>query len=295
MRAFSFAFIYFFSCIASAASCCGGGFAIPSLITGEDKAQLTSSLTYSKIDTDVLDTGIWRHRTNNDVSQILKIEAAKIFNDRYQYGISIPIQSRMTSGTQGGEASGLGDIALQTGYEFLPDWDYNPWRPKGVGFISLTLPTGKSALESDNGGLDTRGNGFWALGIGTSLSKTWNEWDATSVMEAHHSFEKNVSSSQVNGLVKPGNGGSLSIGAGYNIKDLRIGSSVAWTFEDAISTDLTAGTAKKFATGTISGSYLFKDNWAGTFSYSDQTLFGDPLNTTLAKSAAIFVQKKWAR
>lgn len=234
MRNLSFAFIYFFSCIASAASCCGGGFAIPSLITGEDKAQLTSSMAYSKIDTDVLDTGIWRHRSNNDVSQILKIEAAKIFNDRYQYGISIPIQSRMTSGPQGGEASALGDIALQTGYEFLPDWDYNPWRPKGVGFISLTLPTGKSALESDNGGLDTRGNGFWALGIGTSLSKTWNEW-------------------------------------------------------------VTAGIAKKFATGTISGSYLFKDNWAGTFSYSDQTLFGDPLNTSLAKSAAIFVQKKWAR
>jgi hypothetical protein len=289
--------IFGYSEFSHSAACCGGGFAIPSLITGDDKAQLTSSFSYSKVDTDVLANGLWQKRNTDDIAQIYKIEAAHIFADRFQVGVSVPVQTRTKEGPQGGQSSGLGDVAGQVGYEYLPDWNYHPWRPKGVGFISVTLPTGKSIYESVDG-LDSRGRGFFAVGLGTTLTKTWTQWDANATLEIHHAFEKPVSNSQMIGNVIPGNGESLSFGAGYNLQNLRLGFAITTYFEDAVDVEGTIpsnGSAQRYSTGTLSSSYLFADNWAGTLSYSDQTILGDPSNATLTKTIQISLQKRWLR
>ncbi|MEQ1722576.1 MAG: serine protease spb1 [Pseudobdellovibrio sp.] len=277
-----------------AAACCGGGFAIPTLITGDDKAQVTTSYSYSKIDTDVFTNGIWQKRSSDDISNIYKIDVARIFLDRFQAGLSVPIQTRtLASGT----STGLGDVTGLIGYEYLPDWTYSPWRPRGIGFLTLTLPTGKSIYESTTG-LDSRGRGFFSIGLGTTLTKTWINWDANTTLEVHKSFDKVVSNSQNVGNIMPGFGNSLSIGAGYSIGDLRLGSSLSWFNEDAINVEGTTsskGSEQKYAALTASANYLFKDNWAGSLSYTDQTVLGDPTNTTLSKSVQISLQKRWAR
>lgn len=280
-----------------AAACCGGGFAAPALITGDDKAMLTTTYSNARIDTDVYSSGIWQKRQGDDISQIYKIEGARIFKDVFQYGFSLPLQTRQRSGNLGGTSTGLGDVALQVGYEYLPDWDYHPIRPKGVGFLSLTLPTGKSVYESDDPlGLDSRGRGFWALGLGTALVKNWARWDINSTFEIHRAFEKSVSSSQVSGKIKPGTGGSMALGAGYNIQDVRLGSSIAWTYEDPIQVENeTAASPQRYATGTLLASYLFQGNWASTLSYADQTWFGSPTNSSLSKTVSLSIQKRWAR
>lgn len=280
-----------------AAACCGGGFAIPSLITGDDKAQLTGSFSYSKIDTDVYSSGIWQKRTAEDTSQIYKIEAAHIFADRFQAGFSIPIQTRQKEGAGGGSSSGLGDVAGQMGYEYLPDWNYNPWRPRGVGFISLTLPTGKSIYESQDG-LDSRGRGFFALGVGTVLTKAWTSWDANASFEVHRSFDKVVSNSEMLGTISPGYGSSLSLGTGYSIKDLRLGGTLTWFYEDAINvqgSNPSTGSAQRYASCTVSANYMLDEHWATMLSYTDQTLIGDPTNASLSKSINISLQKRWSR
>lgn len=291
--------LLFFASGAGAASCCGGGFALPSIITGDDAAQLTATYSYSKIDADVFADGIWQKRSSNDRSQNYKIEGSHIFYDRYQAGLSVPVQTRERGGEQGGSSTGVGDVAGSLGYEYLPDWDYNPWRPHGIGFLSLTLPTGKSIYEFDDAsGLDSNGRGFWALGLGTVLTKSWFAWDANSSFEIHRSFDKAVRNSQVQGTAKPGYGGSFSLGAGYNIKDLRIGGALAWSYEDPIGfagSLSSPGAVSRYTTASLSLSYMLDQEWAGTLSYSDQTLFGSPVNTTLSKSVALLFQKRWAR
>ena len=91
---------------------------------------------------------------------------------------------------------------------------------------------------------------------------------------------------------------SLEVGAGWNKGDLRLGTSLAWNYEDAI--DVTGvidstGAPQRYATGSLVASYMWTQEWALAASYSDQTLFGSPSNTTLSKSVLVSLQRRWAR
>lgn len=284
---------------ALAAPCCGSGFTIPSIITSDDEAQLAVSYSFSRVHADVFTSGDWRRREERDVTEVYKIEGAHIFHDRYQAGVSVPYQKRSREGAQADESAGLGDVSLQLGYEYLPDWDYHPYRPKGIGYLSLILPTGRSIYESDDGsGIDARGRGFWGVGGGTVLTKSWGSWDANFNFEAHYSFPKDVSNETTKGTVRPSYGGSTALGGGYNWESIRLGALINWFYEaptDVTGTTPSDGTLKRYASGSLLLSYLFKSNESIVVSYADQTLFGSPLNTTLSKSLTIFFQKRWQR
>lgn len=303
MRRFQLIFsLIFFATLAPlqalAAACCGGGFAAPSLIAGDDLAQLTSSYSYTDIIINHVDTrGAWHTWDNTQTLKTFKLEGAHIIEDRFQIGFSLPILQRdndmMTS-------TGLGDLTGTFAYEYLPDWNYNPFRPKGIGYIQLLAPTGLSRAESTWGGLDSRGLGFWALGLGTLLTKTWTRFDTYLNLDLHRSFSKTVQKNNITTTINPGFGGSVSIGLGYNFSNFRIGSSVAWTYEDSIETRTSLGStdfgfAEQYATATLSFAALVSPDWSGTISISDQTLFGEPLNTSLGRSASVQIQRRWAR
>lgn len=281
-----------------AAACCGGGFAAPSIIAGDEKAQLTTTVSNAEVVIDNVDSqGFWKKSDVHQNVQSIKIEAAHIFSDRYQAGLSIPVIQR-TRDSQ--TYSGLGDLNTSVGYEYLPDWDYNPYRPKGIGFLQLTIPTGKSKADSEVGGLDSRGNGFWALGAGTLLTKTWTRLDAFFSFEIHRSFSKSVSNSQFDGKLNPAYGSNFGFGLGWNFSDFRFGSSLIWSYEDPIQTQSNFGTnytgaIERFATAAISASYLVNPEWSGTINYTDQTLVGSPINTSLSKGITLQIQRRWGR
>jgi hypothetical protein len=287
------------SSAAFAAACCGGGFSVPSLITGDDAGVVTTSLSYSKIATDVSADGLWTKDSQDEITKTLKIDAAHIFADRYQVGASLPVVLRTRGDSD--TTSGLGDSTAMLGYEYLPDWDYHPLRPKGIGFLQLTLPTGKSIYESQSyDQLDTFGRGFWAIGLGTSLTKTIHVWDFASLFEFHRSFAKSMASDQAGGPITahPGWGGSLNLSAGWNKGNLRLGGGLSWIYEDSV--DVTGamtseGAPQRYATGSLVASYMWSQEWAGNITYSDQTLFGNPLNTTLSKSVVVSLQRRWDR
>jgi hypothetical protein len=285
-----------FPASAHAAACCGGGFGLPSIIAGDDKAQLGSSYSFSEVSVDNVDSrGIWRKWDEHQRVQTLKIEGAHLLSDRWQAGLTLPIIRRSFSGQT---YSGLGDISSSLAFEYLPDWDYNPIRPKGIGFIQITAPTGKSKSESEIGGLDSRGNGFWAIGIGTILSKSIRSFDVFLTAEGHRSFKKEFSNSQVRGTLNPGLGGSLGLGGGFNLKSWRLGTSISWAYEDPVKVRGTLNfdpSLERYATGVMALSYMPSDEWASTLTYSDQTLFGSPVNTSLARTVALQIQRRWGR
>lgn len=278
------------------AACCGGGFAAPSIISGDEKAQITTSYSLTEVTINNVDSrGIWRKWDEKQQVMVMQLEGAHLISDRWQMGMALPVIQRSHFNEQ---HSGLGDVSVSLGYEYLTNWDYNPLKPKGIGFIQVTLPTGRSKAESEIGGLDSRGNGFWSLGVGTLLSKTIGAFDVFGIANVRHSFSKSISGRYVQGTLQPGWGGSVGVGAGYNIKAFRVGTSLTWFYEDPIDIEgptTYLGSVERYATAMFSISYLSSTQWATTVSYLDQTLFGAPINTSLGRTISVLVQKKWNR
>lgn len=278
------------------AACCGGGFAAPALIVGDDKAQFTTSYGYSHVVTDVGADALWRKRTTAEASETFKAEAAHIFYDRWQAGLSIPVVRRSRAAES---FSGLGDLSGTIGYEYLPDWDYSPLRPKGLAFLQLVLPTGRSINEASSvHQLDARGRGFWSLGIGTILTKVRGRWDLYSSLDVHRSFATSYNNATSQGTLHPGYGGGLGFGAGFNLAALRLGGGLLWSYEDpvdATGTLTSRGSPQRYANASLSASYLLQNEWATTLTYFDQTTFGRPLNTSLGRGVIFYLQKRWLR
>lgn len=262
--------------------------AAPALISGDDKAQL--SLAYSRlaITDDVFPGGEWKSRTDLETLETWQIEAAHIFRDRYQIGLSLPVVRR----ARWGEASsGIGDVTANLGYEYLPDWDYNPYRPRGLGFLQLVAPAGRAIFEStDSLQLDTRGRGFWALGVGTLLTKFWGRWDVLTLLSFRRSFAR--------AGLEPGWGGSLALGGGYSYRSLRAGANLSWAYEDPINRkapQVSRGSAQRLTTATMSLSYMPNEQWSASLTLQDQTLFGSPVNTNLGRGLSLQLQRRWSR
>nr|WP_295906239.1 serine protease spb1 [uncultured Bdellovibrio sp.] len=292
-------FLTFLSSASWAASCCGGGFSIPALILGDDKAQITSSYSYSSVSDDVLSSGRWLKRGDNNLSQTLKLEGAVLISESMQAGFSLPVMTKSADGSA--DSSGLGDAALYFGHETFPEKGYSKWKPKGVTFLQLTLPTGTSIYDATaTTANESRGRGFYSLGAGLALLKSWKVWDANWSSEVHRSFSKNTSSASYGGNIEvtPGWGTSHTLGVGWNHGDYRVGSSLSFLYEEAIQirgTTNSDGAAQKNFTLGISGSYMLNLESAVTVSYADQSLIGNPVNSSLSKTINLSYQQRWPR
>ncbi len=275
------------------AACCGGGLVNTFLITGDDKAQINSSYTFNKINVDIDQNGYWREREFSENIESFKLEGAHIFLDRFQGGVSIPIIKRSRLGQS---SAGIGDITATLGYEYLPDWNYNPLRPKGIGYINLIMPTGVSLGEAtENFLLDARGRGFWTLGVGTFLTKTFGSFDFFSDLGIHRSFNQSYEKEVT---LIPGWGENISFGGGINFSKLRLGASIAWVFEDPIlvrGKTNSEGSLQRYTSLDFPVTYFFSNEWLVVAKYSDKGLIGSPLNTSLDKSFTFQIQRKWPR
>ncbi|WP_347359009.1 serine protease spb1 [Bdellovibrio sp.] len=299
IKALSLFIVVSWGAIAQAASCCGGSFSFPALILGDDKAQVTSTYSYSEITDDVLSSGQWMKRDDGNQSQTLKVEGALLLADSWQAGISVPVISKKDQSHSA--TSGVGDLSLYLGHETFPELQYSRWKPRGVTFLQVTLPTAPSIYDEDaTNSNKIRGRGFTSLGAGLALVKTWRVWDANFSSEIHKSFERSAEGAAYNGkaTVTPGWGTTQTLGVGWNKGDLRLGSNVSFLYEDAIQirgdTHSTGQNQKHFTWG-FSGSYMLSQESALTVGYSDQSLLGNPVNSTLSNTFSLSYQQRWQR
>jgi hypothetical protein len=281
---------------ARAAACCGGGFSGATLITGDERANLRAALSATEIVVSHVDTrGIWRSWDDHQRLQSLQVSGARLVADRWQWGFNSQLMERTHLRER---YVGLADTSVSVGYEAIPDWDYNLYRPRVFVYSQFTLPTGKSRFESNQGGLDSRGNGLWAMSIGGVALKGWGRWDGVAQIAIHRSLPRDLNDGPIQGKLEPGWGGSASFGGGYNQGDLRWGGLISFTYEDPIDirgTQNIDGVLERYATGTLALTYQANSNWIGTISYADQTWFGSPLNTSLGRSLMLVAERRWDR
>ena len=296
-------FLLFDAGSAFGAPCCGGSSAIPTLITGDDRAQVQASISHGSIIGDAPNQGIpvFRSSTDSENLDVFNLAGAYRITDRTQAGLGVPIvsRSRQTS-TAETSASGLGDVIVDFAYEALPDFTYSEWRPKGLVFLQATLPTGPSTYDSTLPfQIDARGRGFFTLGAGCAFLKTLSNWDFIFNLEVHRSFKRSITSQDGSGLTLiPSFGGTAMLGAGYSPGggSFRIGATLAPIYEGAM--EVTGGIQStsdpQLSWGTsIQAGYLIAEEWSAALNYTDQTLLGPAQNVSLSRSFALSIQRRW--
>jgi hypothetical protein len=281
-----------------AAACCGGSSAAPALITGDDRAQVSVTVSQGRVIGDAPPDGLPVFRANGDdeFTRLVRLEAATLITDRWQAGLGVPVVQKSTekSGSSGRSAAGLGDLALSVGYEALPEWDYSPWRPRGYVFTQLTLPTGGSVY--DGAGWDARGRGFATWGIGALLLKGWGDWDATLIGEVHRSFARDIDDGAAS--IHPGWGGSGSLGGGYSLRafPLRLGVSLGPIYEGPIAVSVGRDSSSQLAwSASAQLAWLVTTDLSLSAVYTDQTLVGPASNSQLSRTLGLLLQKRWQR
>lgn len=289
-------FILLSNTSALAASCCGGSFAAPALILGDEKLQLTSSYSYGSVTDEALASGKWLRRDDSNRTQTLKLDAATLISDTWQIGGSIPIISKTAD--QKTAHTGIGDLTFNLAHETFPERTYHAYRPRGVSFLSITMPTSPSIYDDQQSATEIRGRGFYSLAAGVALIKTWRVWDVNYTGELHKSFNRTIRNSNQDTEIRPNWGTTHAINMGWNKGSLRLGTGLAYLFEDRIESQgaiSASGSEQKNITWLASASYMFNLESALSLTYSDQSLFGAPQNSSLTRTLAISYQHRWLR
>lgn len=279
---------------AHASSCCGSNTTTPAMISGDEKVRLSLLTSQSQRVGWVDDSGRSYIHDPSSVTQIIRPTAAMLLTDRFQVGLDAPLVRTASPSSILEEAFGLGDLRGLVGYEFLPEYGYEPWIPKGYVFTSVTFPTSQVYYT---GGPSPYGSQFLSFGLGLNLSKQWTFLDVVLVPYVALTPATTRHGIRFSNQVQ----GSLLVGAGVRPLSgpLRIGLSLnpIYTAASSVSTESdTRRNPASFVMNTAASlNYLFVDNWSANLSYADQTLLGPAQGTLLTRTVALAIQHSWDR
>ncbi len=287
------------------APCCGGSSALPQLITGDDRAQVTAGMSESRVIGDAPSAGIpvFRADGNREVTRSFRMDGAYLLSDRFQVGAGTSLLRRsrsLASDPEGVAATGLSDLMANAAYEFMPQWTYSPWLPRGFVFSQVLVPMGPSVYDAHQTYLvDARSRGFWTVAAGFALVKTWGNWDALMSAEVHRPFARSFSGSDGQTLaLEPDLGASGTAGIGFSPMggSLRLGLSLAVVHEGEIQARGEFGSrseSQRVWNASAQAAYLISSDWSTSLAYADQTLVGPAKNTSLSRSLSLTLQRRW--
>ncbi len=291
--------------VAQAAPCCAQAGGMPSLITGDERISVGASLSNGSVIGDAPAAGgglpVFRDALSTRESRsVLQLNAATLIDgDRLQSGVSVPLQwNRIGTGSRNSSRVAAGDVSLTLGHETLPEWDYSFWKPRGFSFVQLTLPTGRSILESSDAAAgDVTGLGHVAISAGFMALKRWSLWDASALIRLGRVFGRGFDS----GIsTRSAWSGAFSVGGGVSFAErFRFGGTLGL---DALSAQAVSGggldstgAGRLVWTAGANLSWLRGDDDTLILGYADQTLFGPAYNTSLARTFSLSLMHRIER
>jgi hypothetical protein len=294
--------------VASAAPCCSANAAAPSLVSGDDSAQVSISYANGLVlaDAPAMGDAVYRNSNINEITQVVRLDGAVLLNDRWQAGASLPlIRHSLTSPLIDESTIAPGDVRFGAAYEILPEWEYSVWRPKGYLFAQITLPTGKSIYDLSEPGdeMDAVGQGFYTMSVGALLLKQWGDWDGYLLPQLSYSLGRTSTEALTGQQTQVGAAVGLSavLGAGFSPGggNLRLGLRLQPVYISPRSLISSFGASETSFQLTWDASaevsYLIAEDWSINGSYSDQTLLGNAVNSTLSRTFAVALQHRWSR
>lgn len=269
------------------AACCGGGGASGSvaLLAGDQSSMFSLKISELLPKVSYVDSNGYWHKADSTRARTSNLNLALSFlvSDLWQMGFSVPLTKRVSSKGQSFES--LGDFKTHLAFEVLPEYSYNPYKPRIFIFSQLNFPTGPSVMESRVGGTDVSGSGFYGFGLGLTALKSWQNW-FTSVSWAETRLQpKSVRmlNKDIKLVPKPQEFSSFLLG--YKIKDISFSGALSYFFDQGIKGEGDSQLAKgleKYTSFALTVEKSLVGDQSLKFSYIDQSLFGRPVNTSLS-------------
>lgn len=281
------------------AACCGGGTSLPTLITGDYRGQVVLSGSNAAIthDSNVSGKVNKRNGANQKIIEILTLSTSYLITPYWQVGLTLPYKFNTHKTRSFDESSrGASDIKAQLAYEFLPEYSFSLWRPKGYVFFEQTFPNSRSTYNADMPlRSDSLGNGLYTTALGMSFVKTIYSFDILFMSEIHKGLKRKFEQNSESFSVNPELGGSALLGIGYSpySGSFRIGSTLLYSQEgsrEIVGNTTTVSRSSYFWEIGVNLSYLFNDI-SFSIAYKDQSFLGEASNTTLSKSLGVSIIK----
>ena len=219
-----------------ASSCCGGSSSYPNLILSDYQYRL--NLSYSNaINTNVADINKKIDESNqsqNNIKENIQLGIYHKILPLWQFGFNLNyVQNTIQSNEGEDSAQKFGDTQATIGYEFLPEFTYHPFKPRGFLTYSLGIPSGESIYEVKRSDpLFVTGEGTRSHQFALILNRAFNSLDyffliGQRIYESHN-FQQNDESvtSDEKLFVKPGNKLMMVLNLGFTPhlnEDLRLG------------------------------------------------------------------------
>ena len=272
-----------------AGSCCGGGSSSSLILVGDNIQEYSLGLTYRN-DLGQTDNEGWATFHNNQIvdnQMSLNFQFQRQIYDHFQLAIkSSLIQKDIEKQNRHEQTMGLADIDLQSTYEYLPEYTYSPWKPRGFIYLKLSIPTSNSLYDSNSPIYsDVRGSGLYSISSGTFFIKHLSAVTLKSAIEWQHFLGRNFDQTYIKDydkLIIP-----LGLSYGFDPLPIALGTGATWNYQ----------TLKKFSglvQGSASSEYFWEisafANWIISrevtigLSYSDSTLVGKSINSPLYRS-----------
>jgi hypothetical protein len=279
-----------------AASCCGSGASSSLIIIGDNIQEYSLGFSYRN-DLGQTDNKGWASFHGADVvdsQSAFNFQLQRQANDRYQFAIkSAIIQKNIKKQNRKEVNQGMGDVDLQATFEFLPEFTYSVWKPRGFVYMKTTIPMSQSLYDSSSSIFsDVRGSGLYSLSMGTFFIKHISNITFKTTLEWQHFLAKDfaqMSLKSYDKLFVP-----LGMSYAFDPSPFAFGLGASWSYQ----------APKKFS-GSISATSneeYFWDfntfiNWTISrehslgLSYSDTTLIGKNINSSLYRSLALSYTK----
>jgi hypothetical protein len=183
---------------------------------------------------------------------------------------------------------GLGDVDLQGTYEYLPEYTFSNYKPRGFVYSKISIPTSKSLYNSESSIFtDVRGTGLYSLSLGNFFLKRLDNITLKFTTEWTHYFGKTYSQFKLHDYEKF----VFPLGIAYSPPESNFTLGLTDTFSYQTGKTLTGNinsksTQEYFWELSTFVNYSPNRNEIWSLSYSDSTLQGNNINSPLYRSGA---------
>ncbi len=285
-------FSSFFFNNAFAGSCCGGGSSSSLILISDNKEEYGIGFSLrndiGQTDSDGY-SNIYSGQTK-DQQFNLNLQYQRIIVDRFQLAFkSSLVQKDINKSNRHEVKYGAGDFELQGSYEFLPEYTYSMYKPRGFVYFKQGIPLSRSLYNSQSAVFsDVTGSGFYSTSLGTFFVKHVLDYNLKISFEWQHFYGRTFGAIKVADYEKF----YVPMGITYAIPSsnfaLGLGQNFNYQSPKRFSGSVNGSSGKEYFWETnLNAVYSINSTQNVSLSYSDTTLTGKSINSSLYRSIGI--------